>query len=118
MYDEFDLEPMNKKQPVNTALLLGLLTLTLGVSILAANSQVYAAKDIWKDDDTMEELVDDIDEGKDSDDDMDWGEFQDSKVFKLEDKETQECIEARQDLSNNLADYEILHCFEDDDYGY
>ena len=114
------LEPMNKKQPMKTAVLLAsLLTLTLGILILAANSQVYAAKDIWKDDDTMEKLVDDIDDGKDDDDDMDWGEFQDSKIFKQEDEETKECIEARQDLSNNLADYEVLHCFDDSDYaGY
>ena len=110
---------MNKKQPVKTIFLLAsLLTLTLGVLIVAANSQVYAAKDIWKDDDTMEELVDDIDDGRDNDDYMDWGEFQDSKIFKLEDIETQECIENRQDLSNNLADYEVLHCFEDSDYAY
>jgi hypothetical protein len=110
---------MNKKQPMKTLLVLAsLLTLTLGLSIVAGNSQVYAAKDIWKDDDTMEELVDDIDEGRDNDDDMDWGEFQDSKIFTLEDIETQECIENRQDLSNNLADYEVLHCFEDSDYAY
>ncbi len=110
---------MNKKQPVETIFLLAsLLTLTFGVLFAATGSQVYAAKDIWKDDDTMEELVDDIDDGRDNDDDMDWGEFQDSKIFKLEDIETQECIENRQDLSNNLADYEVLHCFDDSDYAY
>jgi len=111
---------MNKKQPVETIFLLAsLLTLTFGVLFAATGSQVYAAKNIWAGDDTMEELVKKIDKGKVNDDDMNWGEFQDSKVFKQEDEETKECIEARQDLSNNLAEYEVLHCFEDSDYaGY
>jgi hypothetical protein len=110
---------MNKKQPVRTIFLLAsMLTLMFGALLVVTGGQVYAAKDIWKDDDTMEELVDDIDDGRDNDDDMNWGEFQDSKIFKLEDIETQECIENRQDLSNNLADYEVLHCFEDSDYAY
>jgi hypothetical protein len=110
---------MNKKQPVKTIFLLAsMLTFMFGALLVATGGQVYAAKDIWKDDDTMEELVDDIDDGRDNDDDMDWGEFQDSKVFKQEDIETQGCIENRQELSNNLADYEVLHCFEDSDYAY
>lgn len=111
------LEPMNKKQPVKTIFLLSsLLTLMFGALVVATSDQVYA--DIWDDDDTMEELVKDIDNGKDNDDDMNWKEFKDSKIFKQEDIETQGCIENRQDLSNNLADYEVLRCFEDSDYAY
>jgi hypothetical protein len=49
---------------------------------------------------------------------MNWKDFKNSKIFKQEDSETKECIENRQELSNNLADYEILHCFEDSDYAY
>jgi len=111
---------MNKKQPVRTIFLLAtMLTLMFGAVLVATGGQVYAAKNIWAGDDTMEELVKKIDKGKVNDDDMNWGEFQDSKVFKQEDEETKECIEARQDLSNNLAEYEVLHCFEDSDYaGY
>jgi hypothetical protein len=113
------LEPMNKKQPVKTIFLLAwMLTLTFGALLVATGGQVYAAKNIWAGDDTMEELVKKIDKGKVNDDDMDWGEFKDSKIFKQEDIETQECIENRQDLSNNLADYEVLHCFDDSDYAY
>ncbi|HJY10728.1 MAG TPA: hypothetical protein VJ250_07225 [Nitrososphaeraceae archaeon] len=111
------LELMNKKQPMKgTFLLASLLTLMFGALFVATSDQVYA--DIWDDDDTMEELVKDIDNGKDNDDDMDWGDFKDSKVFKQEDIETQGCIENREELSNNLADYEVLHCFEDSDYAY
>jgi len=111
---------MNKKQPVKTIFLLAsMLILMFGALLVATGGQVYAAKNIWAGDDTMEELVKKIDKGKVNDDDMNWGEFQDSKVFKQEDEETKECIEARQDLSNNLAEYEVLHCFEDSDYaGY
>ena len=71
---------MNKKQPVKTILLLSsLLTLMFGALVVATSDQVYA--DIWDDDDTMEELVKDIDNGKDNVDDMNWKEFKDSKIF-------------------------------------
>ncbi|MDW0153467.1 MAG: hypothetical protein QOK68_02550 [Nitrososphaeraceae archaeon] len=111
------LESMSKKQPVkNIFLLSSLLTLMFGALVVATSDQVYA--DIWDDDDTMEELVKDIDNGKDNDDDMNWNEFKDSKIFKQEDIETQGCIENREELSNNLADYEVLRCFEDSDYAY
>jgi hypothetical protein len=49
---------------------------------------------------------------------MDWGEFKNSKIFTQEDVETQICIENGEDLSNNLADYEVVRCFEDSDYAY
>ena len=113
------LEPMNKKQPTTTMFLVASLsTLVFGVSFVASNSPLYAAKNIWDDDDTMEELVKDIDNGKDNDDSMNWKEFKNSKIFTQEDVETQICIENRQDLSNNLADYEVLRCFEDSGYAY
>ena len=109
---------MNKKQPVKTIFLLAsLLTLTFGVLFAATGSQVYA-KNIWAGDKTMEELVKKIDKGKVNDDSMNWKDFKNSKVFKQEDAETKECIKNREDLSNNLADYEVLHCFKDSDYGY
>ncbi|HET8847543.1 MAG TPA: hypothetical protein VFM20_02035 [Nitrososphaeraceae archaeon] len=108
---------MNKKQPMKSMFLFAsLLTFMFGALFSAVGPQVYA--DIWDDDDTMEELVKDIDNGKDNDDTMDWDEFKDSKIFTQEDLETQICIENRQDLSNNLADYEVVRCFEDSDYAY
>ena len=119
IYDIFTVKLMNKKQPVKTIFLLTLmLTLTFGVLLAATGGQVYAAKSIWAGDTTMEELVKKIDKGKASDDSMNWKDFKNSKIFKQEDSETKECIEKRQDLSNNLADYEVLHCFKDSDYGY
>jgi hypothetical protein len=109
---------MNKKQPVKTIFLLGsLLTLTFGVFFVGTGGQVYG-KNIWAGDKTMEELVKKIDKGKVNDDSMNWKQFKNSQVFKQEDGETKDCIKKRQDLSNNLADYEILHCFKNSDYGY
>ena len=109
---------MNKKQPVKTIFLLAsLLTLTFGVLFVGTGGQVYA-KNIWSGDKTMEELVKKIDKGKVNDDSMNWNDFKNSKVFKQEDGETKDCIKNREDLSNNLADYEVLHCFKDSDYGY
>jgi hypothetical protein len=110
---------MNKKLLVNRMFLLAsFLTIMLGASIVSTNGHVFAAKNIWDDDDTMEELVKDIDNGKDDDNSMNWHDFKNSKIFKQEDLETQECIKNRQELSNNLADYEVLRCFEDSDYAY
>jgi len=109
---------MNKKQPTITYLfVVSLLASISGALIVATAGQVYA-KNAWEDDDTMKELVKDIDNGKYEDDSMNWKEFKNSKIFKQEDIETQECIKNRQDLSNNLADYEVLRCFEDSDYAY
>ena len=115
---EIRFNPMNKKQPTGTIILLAsLLALIFGALIVATAGKVYA-KNAWDDDDTMKELVKDIDNGKYEDDSMNWKEFKNSKIFKQEDIETQECIKNRQDLSNNLADYEVLRCFEDSDYAY
>jgi hypothetical protein len=109
---------MNKKPLSNRLFLLAsLLTIILGTSIVATNSRVLA-KNIWDDDDTMEQLVKDIDNGKDNDNSMNWHDFKNSKIFKQEDIETQECIKNRQELSNNLADYEVLRCFKNSDYAY
>jgi len=106
---------MNKIQSIRNLLLT--IILTIGIDVLTGdNAPANADKNIWKDDDTMKELVKDIDNGKDDDDDMDWDEFKDSKIYKLEDKETKECVEGRAELGNSLADYEILRCFEDSDY--
>src|ERR1044071_6892342 len=109
---------MNKKPLLNSLFLLAsFMTVMLAASTGASNSHV-SAKNIWDDDDTMEQLVKDIDNGKDDDNSMNWHNFKNSKIFKQEDIETQECIKNRQELSNNLADYEVLRCFKDSDYAY
>ena len=78
---------MNKIQLIRNFLLT--IILTIGIDVLVGyNAPANADKNIWKDDDTMKELVKDIDNGKDDDDDMDWDEFKDSKIYKVEDKET------------------------------
>ena len=110
---------MNKKQLGNRLLPLTSLLILMVISlIVATNGRVFAAKNIWDDDKTMEQLVKDIDNGKDNDNSMNWHDFKNSKIFKQEDIETQECIKNRQELSNNLADYEVLRCFKDSDYAY
>ena len=109
---------MNKKQTTgSTFLLVSGLALMLGVLFVSVGGKVYG-KNIWDDDDTMRDLVKDINNGKDDDDDMNWKEFKESQIFKQEDIETQQCIKNREDLSNNLADYEVVRCFEDSNYAY
>jgi len=109
---------MNKKQPMRTIFLLASIPLLIFGTLTLAIGRPVSAKNIWDDDGTMKELVKDIDNGKDEDDSMNWHNFKNSKIFKQEDTETQECIKNRQDLSNNLADYEVLRCFENSDYAY
>ena len=111
-------ELMNKEQLMNSVFLLTSLATLFGASITATGMPVYAAKNIWAGVDTMEELVKKIDKGKVDDDSMNWKQFKNSKIFKQEDIETKQCIKNRADLSNNLADYEVLRCFKDSDYAY
>lgn len=108
---------MYNKQPANIVFLFWSL-LTLIASFIVMSGQIYADKNIWDGDNTMKELVKDIDKGKVDDDNMNWKDFKNSKIFKQEDIETQQCIKNRQDLSNNLADYEVLRCFKDSNYAY
>ena len=108
---------MNKKQPTKIFYLIASMLALFGASVVASGNHVYA-KNIWNGDNTMKELVKDIDKGKVDDDNMNWKEFKNSKIFQQEDVETQQCIKNRQDLSNNLADYEVLRCFKDSNYAY
>jgi hypothetical protein len=110
---------MNKKQPSESVFVLATLaTILFAATILATHPQANAAKNIWEGDGTMKELVKDIDKGKVDDDNMNWKSFKNSKIFTQEDVETQQCIKNRQELSNNLADYEVLRCFKDSGYAY
>ena len=103
---------MNKKLLVNRMFLLAsFLTIMLGASIVATNGHVFAAKNIWDDDDTMEELVKDINNGKDDDNSMNWHDFKNSKIFKQEDLETQECIKIDRNfqiISQTMKFYDVL----------
>ena len=115
---ELFVDTMNKKQSLKTMFLLSsLLVLMAGIAV-STTGRTYADNNIWKGDETMKQLVKDIDNGKVDDDDMNWKEFKNSKIFKQEDIETQQCIKNRQELSNNLADYEVLRCFKDSGYAY
>ena len=66
--------------------------------------------------DTLEEISKKIDAQKCAYNDI--KDYKKYNFYKLEDKETKVCIENRADLGGSLADYEVLHCFEDSDYGY
>ena len=63
----------------------------------------------------IEDLSKDIDDGKVDDDNVDWGDFNDSQAFKTADDEIQECIEDDEHLGDNLGDYEILVCVDEYD---
>ncbi len=105
---------MNKKQPM-TFLLIGTIV-ALGTSLIASTTVVYAEKNIWKGYDTMQKLVKGIEHNGKNDDNMNWKKFQDTQLYQQEDKATKKCIKERADLGNNLADYEIVRCFQDDEY--
>jgi len=108
---------MNKKQPIKLLFIFASALAIFGSAAVASAGYAYA-KNIWDGDDTMGQLVKDIDKGKVDDDNMNWKDFKSSKIYQQEDIETQQCIKNRQDLSNNLADYEVLRCFKDSNYAY
>ena len=81
---------MNKKHPMEIIYLLQSLGMLLGALIVANSGQTYD-NNIQDDDDTVKELVNAINNGKD-DDNLNWKEFKDSKLFKQVDVEIRQQI--------------------------
>jgi len=84
---------MNKKQSMQTLLILGTV-LSIGmIGIAGANIPLYAG------------------EGYDNDDDhINWKKFKNSNTYDDADKKTQKCFERAHDRGDNLAGYEVEKC--------
>lgn len=64
----------------------------------------------------LKELVNDIKNNVIDAEEMSLNTFQDSAAYKGADKQTQNCIDLAGKIGNNLADQEIVHCFENSEY--
>jgi hypothetical protein len=64
---------------------------------------------------SLAQLSEAIDEQEFDDDDIDFDDFKNSTIFRTTNFQIQECIEDADELGNNLADYEIYECEEENE---
>lgn len=88
----------------------------IGTIVLFNNNSIYAKQAIWRDFDNMKDLVAAIRSGEKNDNNINWEKFQDSDIFQNEDTDSKECLQLAHKIGNNLGDYEIVHCFRDENY--
>jgi hypothetical protein len=86
------------------------------ISIFVSNSQAYAVEGIWRDYQSMKELVKDIRNGDKDDDKMNYDKFKDSSVYKNAKEDLRRCIDLANKVGEKLGDYEIVRCFENTNY--
>ena len=86
------------------------------ISIFISNCQAYAVEGIWRDYESMKELVKDIRNGDKDDDKMNYDKFKDSRVYKNADEDLRKCIDLADKVGEKLGDYEIVRCFENTNY--
>ena len=88
----------------------------IGTIVLVNNNSIYAKQAIWRDFDNMKDLVAAIRSGEKNDNNINWEKFQDSDIYQNEGKDSKECLQLAHKIGNNLGDYEIVHCFRDENY--
>jgi hypothetical protein len=88
----------------------------VGTIVLFNNNSIYAKQAIWRDFDNMKDLVAAIRSGEKNDNNINWEKFQDSDIYQNEDTDSKECLRLAHKIGNNLGDYEIVHCFRDENY--
>ena len=86
------------------------------ISIFVSNSQAYAVEGIWRDYESMKELVKDIRNGDKDDDKMNYDKFKDSSIYKNATEDLRRCIDLADKVGEKLGDYEIVRCFENANY--
>jgi hypothetical protein len=88
----------------------------IGTIVLVNNNSIYAKQAIWRDFDNIKDLVAAIRSGEKNDNNINWEKFQDSDIYQNENKDSKECLQLAHKIGNNLGDYEIVHCFRDENY--
>ncbi|MDW0181404.1 MAG: hypothetical protein QOK78_11125 [Nitrososphaeraceae archaeon] len=106
---------MNNSPSLKISLILGTIIM-IGTIVLFNNNSIYAKQAIWRDFDNMKDLVAAIRSGEKNDNNINWEKFQDSDIYQNEDKDSKECLQLAHKIGNNLGDYEIVHCFRDENY--
>ena len=106
---------LNNSPSLKISLILGTIIM-IGTIVLFNNNSIYAKQAIWRDFNNMKELVAAIRNGEKNDNNINWEKFQDSGIYQNEDKDSKECLQLAHKIGNNLGDYEIVHCFRDENY--
>ena len=106
---------MNNSPSLRISLILGTIIM-IGTIVLVNNNSIYAKQAIWRDFDNMKDLVAAIRSGEKNDNNINWEKFQDSDIYQNEDTDSKECLQLAHKIGNNLGDYEIVHCFKDENY--
>src|SRR6186713_1799646 len=88
----------------------------IGTIVLFNNNSIYAKQAIWRDFNNMKDLVAAIRNVGKNAATINWEKFQDSGIYQNEDKDSKECLQLAHKIGNNLGDYEIVHCFRDENY--
>ena len=106
---------MNNSPSLKVSLILATIIL-IGTIVLVNNNNTFGKQAIWRDFNNMKELVAAIRNGEKNDNNINWEKFQDSGIYQNEDKDSKECLQLAHKIGNNLGDYEIVHCFRDENY--
>jgi hypothetical protein len=63
----------------------------------------------------LEDLYDAIYDNEFDDDNIEWKDFKNSHIFENSTRQTQKCIEKAEHLGDNLADYGMYDCYEEEE---
>ena len=66
--------------------------------------------------DNLKELVGHIKNGNFSDNQISFNDLKNSVAYQNEDENMHDCIKLAEKIGHNLGDYEIVHCFENENY--
>ena len=106
---------MNNGQPMPPFLII-VTIVTIGTLLIGCNYFVNAEGAIWSDYDSMKKLVQAIEDGKVNDNNINWPKFRTSDIYQNAGNNTQKCLNLAHKVGDNIADREIVHCYENNKY--
>src|SRR5213593_3201335 len=110
---------MKKKQKISTLLII-VTIVTIGtfffIGSISSIEAVKRDRTLLEDYKNLTELVGDIKNGDFNDDQISLNDFKNSVAYQHADENMQDCIKLATKIGHNLEDYEIVHCFKNEDY--
>ena len=110
---------MKKNQKISTFLII-VTIVTFGTFFFINNIiRIEAVKKdggLLEDYDKLKELVGDIKNHKFNDDQITLNDIKNSSAYQDADEDMQDCIKLAAKVGHNLGDYEIVHCFKNENY--
>ena len=110
---------MKKNQKISTFLII-VTIVTIGTSFFIGNIiRIEAAKKDGRpleDYNKLKELVGDIKNHNFNDDQISLNDIKNSSAYQNADQDMRDCIKLAAKVGHNLGDYEIVHCFKNENY--